>query len=708
MSRKINIPLLSMKSLIFVVVAFLNIQVYALRASVVSRGICKTIMRLTETTEDTLDSMTVAQLKSELKSHNLKVAGRKSELIDRLREYRLVAAELEVTDRAVKEVVIEEDKTIIIPKDDEFNEDGEEEDTPAWLAEISDTDLDDWLFVNSDKNNEKEVERIEDSKAPSYASRLRRARRDSDWRAAVSVLAEMDKAGIEVTRNELQIALVAACKAVAAKQKESHLVSQAEALAPGTILAEMVKKNQVEIADVLSAIVAANHCARPQLALRWISLAKQLAQAKENLSDEEDETLKKCYSIALSACRRRADAIYREERRKSKRYQNNYDDDRQRLASAGSKNKRKNVDTMSAETKKERTTLASAAFILAKDLIKLDETRPARNEFTIEMATVLAVATCGRCGDADKAKSVLSLAKLRAARRASASWPSAYLYVAVLSALEAANRHNEALALLDEVPPASLTVAVFNIGLKLCAKRGDVRKAVAVLDEMRNSNDLRCRPDAYSYATAIRACVEARRSRDALNLLSLALDDHVANEVSFRSTVRACLGFDLDPDPKPADAYLGLFVLYLQIIRAPSVTLYLDATTRKRLANAAHNALQHASPPRDVPKKFHLSSSQLEHIIETYNLYVRAHPSRRPHSSRVHLDLNVEHGQQQSYTKIDQKAPDSLVPPLSLEEDEDFMQLLQSVVDDDDDDDDDPDFLYAEAPVLASSNEEED
>ena len=97
----------------------------------------------------------------------------------------------------------------------------------------------------------------------------------------------------------------------------------------------------------------------------------------------------------------------------------------------------------------------------------------------------------------------------------------------------------------------------YNIVLRLCARDGAYQRAAELLDEMVADPSPKVRPDVFSFTTAIKACcVEPKRrrrddprgaARFALGLLSRCAD---ANEVTFRTALRACVGRPDDPPPQ--------------------------------------------------------------------------------------------------------------------------------------------------------------
>ena len=224
----------------------------------------------------------------------------------------------------------------------------------------------------------------------------------------------------------------------------------------------------------------------------------------------------------------------------------------------------------------------------------------ARNAASTAALAVTAAGACARSMRPNAARQVLEVAKKRAAREAGA-WPKTVLYNAVLDAFEAAGRSTDALQLLDEfdrngVPYDAVT---YNIVLRLCARDGAYQRAAELLDEMVADPSPKVRPDVFSFTTAIKACcVEpkrrrrddpAARARFALGLLSRCAD---ANEVTFRTALRACVGRPDDPPPQRDAARVALGVLARMRVagyRPDGLGDVVDGATLARLRRAARD-----------------------------------------------------------------------------------------------------------------------
>ena len=469
-----------------------------------------------------------------------------------------------------------------------------------------------------------------------YQSLLKASKYTGNWRRAMEILNEMHDRDdlIAPTRGDMELGLVAACKAnylqsdVAwsriqrgAPLSKDELVDDDTAKAPARFLARIAALDEtVSMENVISVLGAASHAARPDLALRYLAVAKRAFQDARLFGrasdDDVADMLIQCYSIAIGTCRRRADMIFKFIQWQSRR---------RHIAAAQAAAATDDVPPPPDDDDgidydgltKERAELAEKVTKVVEELVALDDViQPKKNETRMQMAFTLAAATCGRCREPTKAERILKMAKQRGAKHPGrASFPTDHLYTTVLAAFEAADLDHACLALLREIPQKDIGVAVFNICLQACAKKGDVRKARELLETMRASENPTAVPDKYTYPTAIGSCKAAmaairgnphpdskvpkrRRQRSpnpngyssaaasAVDFLKLAVQDGLANEVTFRAALRSCMGFDTDPEPLLGDAALGLAVI--DLLRKSDSDLRIDDVMRQRLHKAAH------------------------------------------------------------------------------------------------------------------------
>ena len=398
---------------------------------------------------------------------------------------------------------------------------------------------------------------------PLYRSLLKHCVGACQWRRAIALLDEMEgRDDVTVDGRDWNLALFAAERLAVDASKRRGRLRRADAEGPDRVMAAMLAKGQEPTPKGLAAAVNANRYAgRPDLALANLARLQAAVQKKGRNEPWEPDYAREGVVAVLDSLKRAA--------------------------------KMEEGDAARDRFAKIAVALATQA---ADDAADGDDEREAH----FERCAVTAAGACARSMRPNAARQVLEVAKKRAAREAGA-WPKTVLYNAVLDAFEAAGRSTDALQLLDEfdrngVPYDAVT---YNIVLRLCARDGAYQRAAELLDEMVADPSPKVRPDVFSFTTAIKACcVEpkrrrrddpAARARFALGLLSRCAD---ANEVTFRTALRACVGRPDDPPPQRDAARVALGVLARMRVagyRPDGLGDVVDGATLARLRRAARD-----------------------------------------------------------------------------------------------------------------------
>ena len=398
---------------------------------------------------------------------------------------------------------------------------------------------------------------------PLYRSLLKHCVGACQWRRAIALLDEMEgRDDVTVDGRDWNLALFAAERLAVDASKRRGRLRRADAEGPDRVMAAMLAKGQEPTPKGLAAAVNANRYAgRPDLALANLARLQAAVKKKGRNEPWEPDYAREGVVAVLDSLKRAA--------------------------------KMEEGDAARDRFAKIAVALATQA---ADDAADGDDEREAH----FERCAVTAAGACARSMRPNAARQVLEVAKKRAAREAGA-WPKTVLYNAVLDAFEAAGRSTDALQLLDEydrngVPYDAVT---YNIVLRLCARDGAYQRAAELLDEMAADPSPKVRPDVFSFTTAIKACcVEpkkrrrddpAARARFALGLLSRCAD---ANEVTFRTALRACVGRPDDPPPQRDAARVALGVLARMRVagyRPDGLGDVVDGATLARLRRAARD-----------------------------------------------------------------------------------------------------------------------
>ena len=398
---------------------------------------------------------------------------------------------------------------------------------------------------------------------PLYRSLLKHCVGACQWRRAIALLDEMEgRDDVTVDGRDWNLALFAAERLAVDASKRRGRLRRADAEGPDRVMAAMLAKGQEPTPKGLAAAVNANRYAgRPDLALANLARLQAAVKKKGRNEPWEPDYAREGVVAVLDSLKRAA--------------------------------KMEEGDAARDRFAKIAVALATQA---ADDAADGDDEREAH----FERCAVTAAGACARSMRPNAARQVLEVAKKRAAREAGA-WPKTVLYNAVLDAFEAAGRSTDALQLLDEydrngVPYDAVT---YNIVLRLCARDGAYQRAAELLDEMAADPSPKVRPDVFSFTTAIKACcVEpkkrrrddpAARARFALGLLSRCAD---ANEVTFRTALRACVGRPDDPPPQRDVARVALGVLARMRVagyRPDGLGDVVDGATLARLRRAARD-----------------------------------------------------------------------------------------------------------------------
>lgn len=403
---------------------------------------------------------------------------------------------------------------------------------------------------------------------PLYRSLLKHCVGACQWRRAIALLDEMEgRADVTVDGRDWNLAIFAAERLAVDASKRRGRIRTADAEGPDRVIAAMRAKGRAPEPKGLAAAVNANrYASRPDLALANLAILRASVQGKEREAWEPDYAREGVVAVL--------DALKR---------------------AATTKTDRDLPDATRDRYAKTAVALATAA--ASDDEGYKNEANEREAHF--ERCAVTAAGACARSFRPTAARQVLDVAKKRAAREAG-GWPTTQLYNAVLDAYEAAGKTADALGLLDEfdrngVPYDAVT---YNICLRLCAREGKYERAAELLDEMVADPSPQVRPDVFSFTTAIKACcVEPKRgNRNSVDRAefahSLLLRCADANEVTFRTALRACLGRPDDPPPQRDAARVALGVLArMQVAgyRPDGLGGVFDGATMARLRRAARD-----------------------------------------------------------------------------------------------------------------------